>query len=86
MWSTTKVYTFIANTLDTSDCEGKIALGQLCHKSQSIKPKLHFQTGVHSIKEQFQNAIKPSNGHLTFKKWVYPEPLIPGYLQMTNQT
>lgn len=27
MWSTTKLYTVIANTLHTSDHEGKIALG-----------------------------------------------------------
>lgn len=32
MCSTTKLYTFIANTLDTTDREGKIALGELRHK------------------------------------------------------
>lgn len=50
--------TFTAYALDTFDCEGKIALGQLCHKSQSIKPKLHFQTGIHSIKGIISKCYK----------------------------
>lgn len=125
MWWTTKLYIFTANTLDTFDCEGKIALRQLCHQRRSIKPKLHFQTHLYSIKGTISKCYKGIKWTLTFlkrkakkregrkeskqardrkkrkegrkerggerekkrkKKEIYQEPLMPGYLQMTNQT
>lgn len=52
---------------------------------KSIKPKLRFQTGVHSVKGTISKCYKGLKWTSNFKK-IYPEALIPGYLQMTNQT
>lgn len=58
MWSTTKLYTFIANTLNTFDCERQNCFGIAMPQKSSIKPKLHFQTGVHSIKGTISKCYK----------------------------